>query len=134
MNIVSDDQVIDVYKASVDATLVRENLKKTAEERIGDLQRLVNAAEELRRAGRNVEAHPAAVKPSNSRAPAAVMGADMPQEDDLKVREASRPYDAGVDRSTIRALLKLSPAERARLAVDEARNLEAFDAVVSRQR
>lgn len=32
---------------------------------------------------------------------------------------------AGVDRTTIRALLKLTPAERAALAVDEARNVVA---------
>jgi hypothetical protein len=33
-----------------------------------------------------------------------------------------------VDRSAIRELLKLTPAQRARLAVEEARNLAAFDA------
>ena len=32
---------------------------------------------------------------------------------------------AGVDRTAIRALLKLTPAERAQLAVDEARNVAA---------
>ena len=37
----------------------------------------------------------------------------------------SRPrLGAGLDRSAIRELLKLTPAERARLAVREARNLE----------
>jgi predicted transcriptional regulator len=38
----------------------------------------------------------------------------------------SRPrLGIGVDRSVIRRLLELSPAERARLAVEEARNLDA---------
>ena len=40
--------------------------------------------------------------------------------------EAPRPN--GVDRTVIRRLLELTPAERFRLAVEEARNLAAFDA------
>ena len=40
-------------------------------------------------------------------------------------RLESRPrLGAGLDRTAIRGLLRLSPGERARLAVEEARNLE----------
>jgi len=37
------------------------------------------------------------------------------------------PSSSGIDRTVIRRLLALTPAERARLAVDEARNLRAFE-------
>lgn len=48
------DPVIEAYKKDVDRTLLRENLKLTVEQRIENLQCLLNAAEELRRAGRNL--------------------------------------------------------------------------------
>jgi hypothetical protein len=48
----SIDDIIDVYRQSIDFTLVRENLKKTPEERVRALQELQRAAEELQRAGR----------------------------------------------------------------------------------
>jgi hypothetical protein len=49
------DPVIEAYKKDVDRTLLRENLKRSAEERFRNLMALQRAADELRRAGR--EAH-----------------------------------------------------------------------------
>jgi len=46
------DPVIEAYKKDVDRTLLRENLRKTPDERVRDLVRLLAFAEELRRAGR----------------------------------------------------------------------------------
>ena len=48
------DPVVRAYMAGVDLTLIRENLKKTPEERLRSLQRLQMAAEELRRAGKKL--------------------------------------------------------------------------------
>ena len=46
------DPVIEAYKKDVDRTLLRESLKRTPEQRMRDLQRFLEFAEELRRAGR----------------------------------------------------------------------------------
>jgi hypothetical protein len=46
------DPVIEVYKKDVDRTLIRENLKLTPDERLVQLMRLQEFAEELRAAGR----------------------------------------------------------------------------------
>ncbi len=46
------DPVIEFYKQDVDRTLLRENLKRTPEERLRNLMALQRLAEELRRAGR----------------------------------------------------------------------------------
>jgi hypothetical protein len=46
------DPVIDAYKPGIDRTLIRENLKRTPEERIQALQQLQAFVEELRRAGK----------------------------------------------------------------------------------
>lgn len=46
------DAVVDAYKKDIDRTLLRENLKKTPEERVTSLQALVRLAGEARRAGR----------------------------------------------------------------------------------
>jgi hypothetical protein len=46
------DAVIEVYKKDIDRTLLRENLKRSPDERLRDLVRLQAFAEELRRAGR----------------------------------------------------------------------------------
>jgi hypothetical protein len=48
------DPVIEAYKKDVDRTLLRENLKRTVEERLRDLMRLQRFAEEWRRAARRV--------------------------------------------------------------------------------
>ncbi len=45
------DPVIEAYKRHVDRSLIRKNLKLTVEERILQLARLQDFAEELRRAG-----------------------------------------------------------------------------------
>lgn len=46
------DPVIDAYKKGIDRTLIRENLKRTPEERILQLMKLQEFAEELQAAGR----------------------------------------------------------------------------------
>ena len=45
------DPIIEAYKKDVDRTLIRENLRLSVEQRIEDLMRLQEFAEELRRAG-----------------------------------------------------------------------------------
>ncbi len=46
-----DDAVIAAYKQSIDRTLLRENLGRTPDERLRQLQELQRFADELRRAG-----------------------------------------------------------------------------------
>jgi len=46
------DPVIEAYKRDVDRTLLRENLRRSVEERIEALMRAQDLAEEFRRAGR----------------------------------------------------------------------------------
>ena len=48
------DPVIEAYKRDVDRTLIRENLKRSIEERLEALIELQRFAEELQRAGRQV--------------------------------------------------------------------------------
>ena len=48
------DDVIDAYKAGIDVTLIDENLKRSVDERLRNLQQLLEFAEELRRAGREI--------------------------------------------------------------------------------
>ena len=48
------DEVIDSYKPGIDITLIDANLRRSIEERIRELQRLLEFAEELRRAGREL--------------------------------------------------------------------------------
>ena len=48
------DPVVEVYKRDVDVTLIRENLKRTPDERVRNLMRLQREAEELARAGRRL--------------------------------------------------------------------------------
>ena len=43
----SPDPVIEWYKADVDRTLIRENLRKTHEERLLTLQRMLGFVDEL---------------------------------------------------------------------------------------
>jgi hypothetical protein len=47
----SPDPVVDAYKPGIDRTLIRENLKRTPDERLRALQQLQAFAEDLRRAG-----------------------------------------------------------------------------------
>jgi hypothetical protein len=46
------DPVIEAYKRDVDRTLLRENLRRTPDERLRDLVRLQRFADELKRAAR----------------------------------------------------------------------------------
>ena len=46
------DSVIEAYKRDIDRTLIRENLKRTVEERFEQLMALQRFAEELRNAPR----------------------------------------------------------------------------------
>ena len=48
------EEIIEIYKQEVDRTLLRENLKLTPEERVGELMALLQAAEEFARAGRSL--------------------------------------------------------------------------------
>jgi len=52
------DPVIEAYKRDVDRTLLRHALRLTPEQRLVELQRLVEFAEELRRAGREAKRRP----------------------------------------------------------------------------
>ena len=45
------DPVIEAYKRDIDRTLLRENLRRTVEERLANLVALQRLAEEARRAG-----------------------------------------------------------------------------------
>ena len=46
-----EDPVVEFYKQGVDRTLIRENLRKSPEERIRALQALQRFAAEVRKAG-----------------------------------------------------------------------------------
>lgn len=46
--------IIEIYKKDIDRTLIRENLKLTAEQRILKLMGLQRFAQELRRAGKKM--------------------------------------------------------------------------------
>ena len=48
------DPIIEAYKKDVDRTLIRENLRLSVEQRIEDLMRLQEFAEELKRAGQEI--------------------------------------------------------------------------------
>src|SRR5258705_1433803 len=48
------DDVIDAYKPGIDVTLIDANLSQSIDERLRGLQRLLEFAEELRRAGREL--------------------------------------------------------------------------------
>jgi len=52
------DPVIEAYKQDVDRSLIRENLKRSVEERFLNLMALQRFAVELRRAGGEVEQRP----------------------------------------------------------------------------
>jgi len=45
------DPVVELYKRDVDRTLLRQNLRRSIDERILNLMELQSVAEELRRAG-----------------------------------------------------------------------------------
>ena len=48
----ASDPVIEAYKKDVDRTLIRENLKKSHEERVLALQAMLEVVYEVQRAGR----------------------------------------------------------------------------------
>ena len=50
-NRLEPDPVIEAYKSHIDRTIFRKNLQLTVEERLIQLERLQEFAEELRRAG-----------------------------------------------------------------------------------
>ncbi|HSB81764.1 MAG TPA: hypothetical protein VLM91_23535 [Candidatus Methylomirabilis sp.] len=52
------DPVIEAYKRDVDRTLIRENLKRSVEERFLNLMKLQQFAEELRRAALQARQRP----------------------------------------------------------------------------
>ena len=46
------DPVVEAYKRDIDRTLLRENLRRSVEERVRNMMALQRLAEEARRAGR----------------------------------------------------------------------------------
>ena len=46
------DPVVEAYKRGIDMTLLRENLRRSVDERVRNLMALQRLAEEARRAGR----------------------------------------------------------------------------------
>ncbi len=51
---IEPDPVIEAYKKDLDLTLIRENLRRTVDERFERLMALQRFAEELRRAGQAI--------------------------------------------------------------------------------
>jgi hypothetical protein len=49
------DPIIDAYKRDVDRTLIRANLKLSVQERLENLMKLQQFAEELRKAGKKAQ-------------------------------------------------------------------------------
>lgn len=49
------DPVIEAYKAGIDRTLLRENLRRSVAERMARLVELQRFKDELRRAGKNAQ-------------------------------------------------------------------------------
>ncbi len=49
------DEIIELYKQNVDRASLRENLRRSVEERVRNLMKLQEFAEELRRAGRELD-------------------------------------------------------------------------------
>ena len=52
MNEFEPDPVVEAYKRDIDMTLLRENLRRSVDERVCNLMALQRLAEEARRAGR----------------------------------------------------------------------------------
>lgn len=52
------DPVIEFYKQGVDRTLIRENLRRSPEDRLRALQALQTFADEVRRAGAAIRHEP----------------------------------------------------------------------------
>jgi hypothetical protein len=49
------DPVIEAYKAAIDRSLIRENLRRSVDQRVANLRALAELAEEARRAGKAAE-------------------------------------------------------------------------------
>lgn len=67
---------------------------------------------------------------TSSRIETTIAVVDTRYHDDVERKSGSRgtePLREAVDRTAIRRLLALTPAERIRLAIEEARNLQKFD-------
>jgi len=47
--------------------------------------------------------------------------------------ETRRPPGSGIDRSTIRRMLALTPTDRVKLLVEEVRNLQEFERLAKRR-
>jgi len=52
------DPIVEAYKKEIDRTLIRENLRRTVQERFENLMELQRLADELRRAGKKLEEIP----------------------------------------------------------------------------
>lgn len=51
---IDPDPVVEFYKRGIDRTLIRENLRRSHEERLRALEALQRFAEEVRRAGAEI--------------------------------------------------------------------------------
>jgi hypothetical protein len=51
------DPVIETFKKDIDRTLIRKNLKLTVEERLNQMMKLQEFAEELKRSGAALRRH-----------------------------------------------------------------------------
>jgi hypothetical protein len=51
---IEPDPVIEAYKRDIDRTLIRQNLRRTVDERIDALMQMQYVAQEFRRAGRRL--------------------------------------------------------------------------------
>lgn len=58
----ASDPVVEAYKRDVDRTLLRENLRKTVEQRLGDMEAFRKSAEQLRRAVKTGARRPVSAK------------------------------------------------------------------------
>lgn len=65
----ASDPVVDAYKRDVDRTLLRENLRKTVEQRLGDMEAFRKSAEQLRRAVKAGGRRPARAGAKSQRRP-----------------------------------------------------------------
>ncbi len=52
------DPIIEAYKKEIDRTLIRENLRRSVQERFENLMELQRLADELRRAGKKLKEIP----------------------------------------------------------------------------
>ena len=63
----ASDAVVEAYKRDVDRSLLRENLRKTVDQRLGDMEAFRRSAERLRKAVRQGRRRPAGARTGSRR-------------------------------------------------------------------